>query len=150
MSPAKTRRVLLKLFLAVVGLGVFIVLLGYLVPRLITPARPASSAPSYTAPRKTSADFTLPITYRISGTAGSVSLTYVNATGGTEQISTAGVPWEKTFQMHYGDFVYLSAQNNGERGSVICEIELDNKTWKQSTSSGAYSIASCSGSLVAR
>lgn len=145
MSESKPTGGVKLYHLGIVFLGI-VMIFGF--ASLCSTKRP--SAPSYTAPRKTAADITLPVTYRISGTAGSVSLTYVNATGGTEQISTAGVPWEKTFQMHYGDFVYISAQNNGESGSVICEIKLDGNAWKQSTSSGAYTIASCSGSLVGR
>lgn len=35
-----------------------------------------------------------------------------------------------------GTFVYLSIQNAGRSGSVVCEIEID----------GAYVIASCNGS----
>lgn len=86
------------------------------------------------------------ITYRIEGTAKSVSLTYQNEQGGTEQ-QNALVPWKKTYTMQPGDFAYVSAQNNGESGTVICVIELNGKEVKRSTSSGAYTIASCSGGL---
>ncbi|MCI0728860.1 MAG: hypothetical protein L0332_19390 [Chloroflexi bacterium] len=101
------------------------------------------------------------IKYAVTGTASRASLTYSNAQGGTEQI-TVELPWES--DMGYfpaGDFVYISAQNDSESGSVICEIwqRPDNPSWsgslrtdqvfekaKTSTSQGAFAIASCDGS----
>jgi len=84
------------------------------------------------------------ITYRVSGTAKGASLTYANAQGGTEQIEVK-IPWQQSFTVKKGAFLYLSAQNIGESGSVTAEILLDGRAWKSSTSSGAYVIASCSG-----
>jgi len=94
-------------------------------------------------------DTTHNITYRITGTATSVSVTYENENGGTSQISKVYLPWEyNLYGMKAGDFVYISAQNNGEHGTVTVEILLDG-WWpvKSSTSEGAYVIATASGML---
>jgi hypothetical protein len=45
-----------------------------------------------------------------------------------------------------GAFLYLSAQNQNDYGAVTCEIWVDGIKWRESTSSGAYKIVSCSGS----
>src|SRR4030065_2587653 len=85
------------------------------------------------------------VTYEITGTAQKgVSLTYENAQGGTEQ-GTYKLPETIRFTMKYGDFAYISAQNEDDHGSVTCRILIDGVEWKKSTSTGAYVIASCSG-----
>jgi hypothetical protein len=85
------------------------------------------------------------VTYRVKGTTTRAALTYENAQGGTEQTEVA-VPWEKTFTFDHGDFVYISAANRNDRGTIVCEIWVDGEKWKESTSQGAYTIATCSGS----
>ena len=86
------------------------------------------------------------VKYEITGTATSVSITLSNAQGGTEQ-GDYKVPFSKTFTFSPGDFVYISAQNNNDHGTVICKIYVDGVEVKSSTSTGAYVIATCSGSL---
>jgi len=107
----------------------------------------SSSTTRYSSPGLYDDDITIPVAYHISGSASQVSLTYINASGGTEQIAAVRLPWEKTFYMHYGDFVYISAQNLGKSGSVIAEIRIDGTVWEQSVSEGAYVIATSSGTL---
>jgi hypothetical protein len=102
-----------------------------------------SSLSNYSAPT------TYRVTYKVTGTATGASVTYENPQGGTEQDDYVSIPWEKSFTFGRGDFVYLSAQNDSEYGSVACEIWVNEVKWKTSTSRGAYSIASCSG-LVGR
>jgi hypothetical protein len=87
------------------------------------------------------------VTYKISGTARAASLTYTNASGGIEQKEAAPVPWQQSFNARRGQFVSISAQNEGRSGSVTCEILVDGVSVKKSTSEGAYRIASCSGSI---
>lgn len=84
------------------------------------------------------------IVYRISGTARSASITYYNAQGGTEQ-QDISVPWEIKFDMDYYDFATISAQKDGEGGTITCEIFDNGRQWLTSTSSAAYGIASCGG-----
>lgn len=86
------------------------------------------------------------VTYKVTGSAESVSITYTNYDGGTSQYSLVYLPWDITFySMKSGDFVYISAQNNGEYGSVKAEIYVDGALFKTSSSYGAYVIASSSG-----
>lgn len=44
-----------------------------------------------------------------------------------------------------GAFLYISAQNQGESGSVTYEIWVDGAKWRDSTSRRAYVISTCSG-----
>jgi hypothetical protein len=90
------------------------------------------------------------VRYEVTGTADSVSVTYENNDGGVSQESNVEVPWSCPTVFcpsKSGDFVYISAQNNGEYGSVKTTIYVDGEVFKTSTSYGAYVIASSSGSL---
>jgi len=76
-----------------------------------------------------------------------MSLTLENEQGGIEQIDT-GYRFERTFDgFDYGDFAYLSAQCDDEYCVVTCRILVNGVVWRESTSSGSYVIASCSGRL---
>ncbi len=86
------------------------------------------------------------VRYRVTGTTSRASLTYQNSEGGTEQ-AVVNVPWDQLFTFRRGDFAYLSAQNQQDHGSIVCEIWVNGTKWKESTSSGGYTIASCSGSV---
>lgn len=93
-----------------------------------------------------SSSTTTTATYKIGGTACNVSLTYQNEGGQTEQIAVAPRTWSKSFVVQSGDYLYISAQNNCDTGSVTCEIDLNGEpTSAKSKSSGAYVIATCSG-----
>jgi hypothetical protein len=87
------------------------------------------------------------VTYHISGTARTADLTYQNAGSNTEQQNDEVVPWIKSFTGHGGQFLYVSAQNQGATGTITCKIILDGVVVKSSESSGAYAIASCSGKI---
>ncbi len=107
---------------------------------------PASVAPSPT-PTPTPSPKEAGVTYRVEGTAASSSVTYINDQGGTQQ-DKVSVPWEKAYpDMGVAKFAYLSAQNDGDSGSVTCKILHDGKEWKVSTSTAPYGIASCSGTV---
>jgi hypothetical protein len=86
------------------------------------------------------------VLYRITGTASSVDVTLSNATGGTEQYSNVYLPKEYSYYSFSDDFVYISAQNQGEYGTVTVSIYVNGNLFKTSTSSGAYVIATASGS----
>jgi hypothetical protein len=105
------------------------------------PAPPTVAAPA--RPGSARAEFTHKVTYRVTGTAPDASITYRNAKGGTQQ--TAGrIPWEVTFESRAGNFLYVSAQNQGASGSVSCDIVVDGAVKTTATSTGAYVIAECS------
>lgn len=93
------------------------------------------------------------VTYKVKGPTlarpMAASVTYSNAQGGTEQADVR-VPiggWERSFTVKEGFFAYLSAQNAQDWGWVTAEIWINGVRWKRSTSSGAYVIATCSGTV---
>jgi len=92
-------------------------------------------------------DTSIDVEYKVTGTASRVDVTYENEDGGTSQEGNVSVPWTYSFTGDPGDFVYISAQNQGQSGSVTVTIYTDGDNFKTSTSSGAYVIATASGSL---
>lgn len=103
------------------------------------------STPSSSPSSSYSTPTTYKVVYKVTGTATRASLTYNNQQGGTEQ-KEVNIPWEGRLTVKKGAFLYISAQNDGSTGSVTCEIWVNDVKWKESTSSGAYVIATCSGS----
>lgn len=94
----------------------------------------------------TRASSTYMVTYKVGGSTTRASVTYENDQGGTEQADIP-VPWTKTFTFQSGDFVYISAQNDKDYGTITCEITVKGNVFKTAKSSGAYTIATCSGSV---
>jgi uncharacterized protein YceK len=90
---------------------------------------------------------TYQVEYKVTGTAGTVSLTYTNKDGGTSQESNVSLPWTHSFTAKSGSFVYVSAQNMGASGTVTTTIYRDGKEFKTSTSTGGYVIAT-SGDIL--
>lgn len=84
--------------------------------------------------------------YVVSGTASKASLTYSNSQGGTE-MPDVRVPWTKNFAFKGADLAYVSAQNLGETGTIVCQIKVDGKEWRKAVSSGEYSICRSSGTV---
>lgn len=87
------------------------------------------------------------VKYTVTGTAATVDVTYENSSQGTSQDSGVTLPWSYSFTGHAGDFVYISAQNDGASGNVTATIYKNDTVFKQSTSSGAYVIAEADGEL---
>jgi len=85
--------------------------------------------------------------YKVTGSANTVDITYSNESEGTSQESNVSTPWTYSFEGEEGQFVYISAQNQGESGSVTVSIYRNGKKIESSTSNGAYVIATASGSL---
>ena len=107
----------------------------------------SATSHSYTA-YATSAAAVPKITYRVSGTTPhGADVTYRNGEGGVEQ-QAVNLPWNSTtFGFSAGGFAYISAQNRGASGSVTCEIWMNGVKVRTSTSSGEYTIATCSGNV---
>lgn len=82
--------------------------------------------------------------YKLGGTAEEVALTFKNAQGDTERM-TVSLPWEKSMTVKTRDFLYLSAQIQGDTGTVNCEIWLDDVKWKSAEAEGAYAVVDCVG-----
>lgn len=88
------------------------------------------------------------IKYEVTGSAKSVDITMHWGDGNTYQYSNVGVPCAYEAKSWGNEsFVYISAQNNGSTGSVTCNIYHRDKLFKTATSSGAYVIATASGSI---
>ncbi len=121
----------------------------------------SSDAPFVTSPTPTpvrvnedlkNGDGMYRVEYLVTGSAERVSLTYENSNGGTNQFCCPRTPWRFRQRFAPGAFVFLLAQNQDRTGCVTTTINLirDNGTaerFKRSTSSGAFVIASSSGSL---
>lgn len=86
------------------------------------------------------------VIYEITGTAKEVDVTLNNASGGTEQYDDARLPQKYIYYSFSDSFLYISAQNQGDSGSVTVSIYMNGRLFKTSRSSGAYVIASASGS----
>ncbi|MBU1628007.1 lipoprotein [bacterium] len=90
------------------------------------------------------------IVYEVSGTTSEISgITISNSDGGTSQYTDiTTLPWTYTFSVSSDEytFLYVSAQNGTESGSVTVKIYKNDSVYKESTSSGAYVIATASGS----
>lgn len=82
------------------------------------------------------------VTYRVDG-KGRASLTYTNATGGTEQHEVL-LPWAETFNGRYGEHLYLSAQNKTNTSLIVASISINGRVVKDATSSEDYGIATVS------
>lgn len=86
------------------------------------------------------------VQYIVSGTAPSVDVTLSNATGGTEQHTNVLLPVEYNYSTFSDTFLYISAQNNGTTGTVTAECYYRGLLRDSATSTGAYVIATASGS----
>lgn len=92
------------------------------------------------------------VVYEVEGTADSVDITIATPTG-IEQKSGLSVPLKRKsdgkrgLQLTFtsGSFVSISAQNQGDFGTVTCRITVDGVVVSENTASGAYTIASCDG-----
>jgi MmpS family membrane protein len=84
--------------------------------------------------------------YEVLGSARSVSLTYENAMGSTEQIADTTLPWHLDFNAATGQFLYVSAQAESG-GTVTVNILRNGSVVKTATSEGEHTIASASFSV---
>jgi len=94
------------------------------------------------------------IEYQVTGSASTVSLTYGHAGCNTATsncnstaIDNVTLPWTLNLTANSGDFVYVSARNNGDSGTVVATILEDGNVFHISSSSGAHTTADASGML---
>ena len=88
------------------------------------------------------------VTYRVRVPPGCTgSITMAGREGTTQQFSNVRDGWEYSFMGSPGQFLYLSVQNQCEHGSVSAIIMADGRIVNQASSTGAYVIASASGTL---
>lgn len=88
------------------------------------------------------------VKYEVTGSNNKVDITYANKDEGTSQANNVSMPWSYSFKGKQGQFLYISAQNQGESGSVTVTIYRGDKKFKRATSTGPFCIASANGSLI--
>src|SRR5215813_8286631 len=75
------------------------------------------------------------VTYRVEGTGTtSASVTYSNQGGDTAQKNVVRLPWSESFEARTGAFLYISAQNKQDYGSITAIIVIDGRISKVTTS----------------
>ncbi|PZE26389.1 MmpS family transport accessory protein [Curtobacterium sp. MCBD17_028] len=85
-------------------------------------------------------------------TAGNVTyMTFDNGKSATSQATDAALPFEKDVQISdpglFSSTIFsLVAQASADATTITCKITADGQTIQESTSTGAYSVATCSGS----
>jgi hypothetical protein len=108
----------------------------------------ATDAPAAEAPAAGST-----LVYEVSGEGASAStVSYATVQGGQygqEQATDAPLPWSKEFTVDNGAFDFgvfsLTAQAAQGTTSISCRITLDGEVVAEQTSTGEYSVVSCSG-----
>ena len=123
--------------------------------QVVNSLNPGSGSPdSATSPFGQSAPApALRAVYEVEGSALSAGLTMSTPTG-TQQ-NTVGLPLRNTageagvgHTARSGEFLYISAQNQAQSGTVTCRITLDGDVVSENSSSGAYGIAQCEYSVT--
>ena len=84
------------------------------------------------------------VIYEVKGTAMAASITMTNNTGGTEQISRVYLPWSIYYDEFHTDFLYISAQNKMDVGTITTNIYYNGVLVKSSTSKGSHVISTSS------
>lgn len=83
------------------------------------------------------------VRYEVIGSAGTANILWFNAQGGMEQ-GDYNLPFRKTFTFNNGEYASLTATSYNS-GTVTCQIWVNGTLWRESTSSGAYSVVNCNG-----
>jgi hypothetical protein len=121
---------------------VILALIGIILIAFVTVSYPTANTPSVpkiSVPTKTS------VQYTVEGWYTGIAVTLNNDTGGTEQYDVGAVSFSKYYPDFQNNFLYISAQNQGNYGSVTVSIYVDGRLYKSASSSGGYVIATASG-----
>ena len=92
-----------------------------------------------------SLDGTAKVKYRVVASESVYRVTIRAEDGGNAQFTDVSLPWAYSFKAYGGDFAYVSA---GGYGTVVVEIYLDGKLYKQTQSVGSPVIATASGTVL--
>jgi hypothetical protein len=86
------------------------------------------------------------VIYRVTGSGGSVEVTYRGRHGENDRQTATSLPWEISFEsLRPPGELYVSAVAQGATAqSVGCEILVDGMSRSQSVSVGAAAVAACS------
>lgn len=108
------------------------------------PAASGSAAPAAPAASESAAPAATGVVYEVAGSGRATSITYGEG-GGVSQQNGTRLPWTKTAKAADGFGIYaLTAQSSGS-GEISCKITVNGEEIATQTSSGQYSVVSCSG-----
>lgn len=85
------------------------------------------------------------VRYEVIGSSSSANILWFNAQGGIEQ-GDYYLPFKKSFSFSNGSWASLMATSY-DSGTLICQIWVNDKLWRESKSSGLYSIVNCNGTI---
>jgi hypothetical protein len=95
------------------------------------------------------APVTSEVVYEVEGDPAYAEVTLETPTGSTQVSPDLPMGFKDGGKLTYtfspGDFVYISAQNPDEYGSVTCRITVNGEVISENTASGSYAIATCKG-----
>jgi hypothetical protein len=113
-----------------------------------TPPSTLVAAPGALAPAAQAAPISR-VMYRVTGSGGSVEVTYRDRHGQNDHQTATSLPWEISFDSPRPPVqLYLSAVAQGATTqSVACEIFVDGTSRSQSVSVGAAAVAACSTAM---
>ena len=122
--------------------------LGSMALLVVLNALGSRSTPTTRVTTSSHAPFYSYVTYHVTDSAGSFSVTYSDLAGGMQQ-QTSATDFTQTFPIQVGQrgSASLVAQNGSDHGTITCEIEQDGGVIKQATSSGAYVVVSCAAAV---
>lgn len=86
------------------------------------------------------------VEYKVTGTAETVDIDYIDANGKLAIINNVELPWSLTFTADKGDAVFLSAQRTDDTGTVTVTIYSDGDVLAEDTSTGS-AAAEAEGTL---
>ena len=129
-GPSRALKIIVGVVVALAIIGVIAIIVG----------RSSNTTP-------TTISLAHSVEYQVTGSAATVNVTYVKADDSTAKEYHVDVPWSHTFTAGSQAGVYISAQNDGESGSVTVTITEDGTVFKTTTSNGAHVIAAASGFL---
>ncbi len=114
----------------------------------------SASAPTTTGPAPSTSRPFVQVTYRLSGSAKSASITFTDPSGNIQQVTAVPVPLVMkdgtdglTMPAKHGAFVTILAQNLGDSGTLECQIYADGVEINRGISAGGYAIVTCSATI---
>lgn len=94
---------------------------------------------------------TVDVTFKVTGSAPSASVTYTSFSGGqfgSSSTSTVQLPWTQSGKVTgLGRAASLTVTTDEHGGSVTCEITANGKVVASQTASGTFAAANCDASL---
>ena len=86
------------------------------------------------------------VEYKVTGTAKTADIDYIDANGKLAIINNVKIPWSLSFTADRGNAVFLSAKNTGTAGTVAVAIYSNGNVLDEDTSTGS-SAATAEGTI---